>query len=119
MRLALAFLAAFLVAPLLAGGSALAHHGWGDYDVQRRLVLEGEIVAVEYAYPHVSIDLQDGDKTWHVILAPPSRMERRGILPEDLATGLVVMVVGYSSKTEIGEMRAESITLDDRTIPMR
>jgi hypothetical protein len=119
MRLALAIVAALFLVSLAGGGSAFAHHGWGDYDVQRRLVLEGEIVAVDYAYPHVSIELKDGDKTWHVILAPPSRMERRGIFPDDLVIGEVVQVMGYPSKTEIDEMRAESITLNDETVPMR
>ena len=119
MRLALAIAAALLLATLAGSGPALAHHGWGDYDVQRRLVLEGEILAVAYAYPHVTIDLKDGEKTWHVILAPPSRMERRGIFPDELAIGQVVQVIGYPSKTEIDEMRAESITLNDRTVPMR
>jgi hypothetical protein len=119
MRLALAILAALFLVPLAGGGPARAHHGWGDYDVQRRLVLQGEILAVDYAYPHVTIDLKHGEKIWHVVLAPPSRMERRGIYPQDLATGLVVQVIGYPSKTEVGEMRAESITLDDRTVPMR
>ena len=119
MRLALAIVAALFLVPLAGGGPALAHHGWGDYDVQRRLLLEGEILAVDFTYPHVTIDVKDGDKTWHVVLAPPSRMERRGIFPDDLAVGVVVTVNGYPSKTEIGEMRAESITLSDHTVPMR
>jgi len=108
-----------LAAALLLAGQAAAHHGWGDYDVQKRLIIAGEIVAVDYAYPHVAIDLKDGQKVWHVILAPPSRMERRGILPEELAVGLAVSVAGYGSKTEVGEMRAETITLNGRTVPMR
>lgn len=118
MRRALAIVAVCLLAPWV-GRAALAHHGWGDYDVTKRLVLEGEIVAVDYAYPHVSIELQDGPKTWHVVLAPPSRMERRGILPDELIVGLTLTVVGYPSKTEVGVMRAEHITLNGRTVPMR
>lgn len=119
MPFVLALVAALLLVPLAGAGPALAHHGWGDYDVQKRLILEGEIVGVDYGYPHVTIELKDGAKTWHVILAPPSRMERRGILAEELALGLVVTVTGYASKTEAGEMRAEHITLNGRTVPMR
>jgi len=114
MRLVLA-----LVAALLLAGPAIAHHGWGDYDVQKRLVIQGEIVGVAYGFPHVTIELKDGQKLWHVILAPPSRMERRGIPPEELELGLVVTVTGYASKSEPGEMRAEHIALNGRTVPMR
>ena len=113
------FLLALAAALLLAVSPALAHHGWGDYDVQKRLVLEGEVVGIDYGYPHASIELREGNKTWHVILAPPSRMERRGIFPDELVIGLIVSVMGYPSKNEIGEMRAENITLNGRTVPMR
>jgi hypothetical protein len=104
---------------LLLAGPAAAHHGWGDYNVKTRLVLQGEVVAVAYGYPHVGVDLKDGNKTWHVILAPPSRMERRGVLPEELVVGLTMTVIGYGSKTEPAEMRADTILLNGRTVPMR
>jgi hypothetical protein len=104
---------------LFLAGPAAAHHGWGDYNVKTRLVLEGEVLAVEYGYPHVSVDLKDGGKTWHVILAPPSRMERRGVLSEELSVGITMTVIGYGSKSEPAEMRAETIMLNGHTVPMR
>ena len=108
-----------LLSVLLLAGPASAHHGWGDYNVTTRLVLEGEVVAVAYGYPHVGVDLRDGNKTWHVILAPPSRMERRAVLPDELVVGLTMTVIGYGSKTEPSEMRAETVMLNGRTVPMR
>jgi hypothetical protein len=114
MRRLLALL--FILLPVLP---AAAHHGWGDYNVKKRLVLEGEVVAVAYGYPHVSVELQDGIKTLHVILAPPSRMERRGVLPDELVVGLRMTVIGYGSKSETAEMLAETIMLNGRTVTMR
>ena len=46
-------------------------------------------------------------------------MDELLIIPQELALGLVVTVTGYASKTEAGEMRAEHITLNGRTVPMR
>jgi hypothetical protein len=46
-------------------------------------------------------------------------MERRGIAPTELAVGAEVTVVGYASTVEEGELRAESITLNGRTVELR
>jgi hypothetical protein len=98
---------------------ALAHHGWGSYDSATVLSLSAPIIESNYAYPHSDIVIEAEGQLWHVILAPPSRMERRGIAPTELAVGTEVTVVGYPSTAVDGELRAESITLQGRTVELR
>ena len=87
---------------------AIAHHGWSGYETEIRKV-SGTIDAASYANPHSSIRLKTPEKTWVVVLAPPSRMSNRGITAAMLAVGKPVSVEGYVHKTDTGEMRAERI----------
>jgi hypothetical protein len=98
--------------------AAVAHHGWTGYhdEIQK---LSGVIEESSYASPHGSIRLKAGDKTWLVVLAPPSRMTNRGLTPEMLKVGSSVSVEGYQHKTDAGEMRAERITVDGKTVELR
>ena len=68
-----------ILAATLAALPALAHHGWSEYDSSRPLTLTGKVVASGYEHPHGHIRLEAPGKTWLVILAPPSRMESRGL----------------------------------------
>jgi hypothetical protein len=58
-------------------------------------------------------------KTWSVVLAPPSRMERRGIARDMLSAGTTATVVGYPNRSDPLEMRAERITIEDKTVELR
>jgi hypothetical protein len=99
---------------------AWAHHGWSTYDAGTVLTIEAPILTAAYQNPHSEISLKDqSGKDWHVILAPPSRMERRGISRDGLVVGKTVTVVGYPSRVVDGEMRAERIVLDGKTIELR
>jgi hypothetical protein len=98
--------------------AALAHHGWSGYgsDIQK---VSGTIEESSYVSPHGSIRLKAGDKIWLVILAPPSRMTNRGLTPEMLKVGSSASVEGYQHKSDPGEMRAERITVDGKTVELR
>lgn len=74
---------------------------------------------MDYRNPHVMIDLKDGAKTWNIALAPPFRMQSRGLPDGSLTTGKAVTVVGYPHKTEVNELRAERITVDGKTVELR
>lgn len=103
-------------------GTALAHHGWDHYDETKTLNLTGKILESGYDNPHGFIRLQVGGekgKTWRVILAPPSRMERRGLSKEALKPGTTATVVGYQHREHSDEMRAERITIDGKTTELR
>lgn len=100
------------------GSAAVAHHGWSGYqeEIQK---LSGVIEQSSYTSPHGSIRLKAGDKTWNVVLAPPSRMTNRGLTPEMLKVGTNVSVEGYQHKTDAEEMRAERITVEGKTVELR
>ncbi|MCX8003800.1 MAG: DUF6152 family protein [Burkholderiaceae bacterium] len=100
-------------------GAALAHHGWSAYDAEKTLTLTGTIVASSYEHPHAFLRLQTAEKTWLVILAPPFRMESRGLSRDLLKPGARVTVVGYPHRTDAVEMRAERLTVGDKTIELR
>lgn len=100
------------------GAAAFAHHGWTSYDTELQK-LNGTIEESSYVSPHGSIRLKAGDKAWLVVLAPPSRMTNRGLTPEMLKVGTTVAVEGYQHKTDTGEMRAERITVDGKTVELR
>lgn len=74
-------------AALTLSATAQAHHGWSEYDAGRTLTLTGEVAESGYMHPHGYVKLKTPDKTWLVVLAPPSRMERRGLARESLAVG--------------------------------
>ncbi|HEY0836237.1 MAG TPA: DUF6152 family protein [Azospirillum sp.] len=111
-----------VAAGLCAAAAALpaaAHHGWSSYDAGNLVVLEAPVLASSYGNPHGEVQIEAKGKRWVVVLAPPSRMERRGLPREDLAVGEVVRVEGYASRVHDGEMRAERISVNGRTIELR
>jgi hypothetical protein len=111
--------AVLVVALVIGASAAAAHHGWSGYDAGRPLTLTGTITEAGYEHPHGSVRLQPSGATWIVVLAPPSRMEHRGLTREMLAPGTVATVVGYPSRTQPDEMRAERITIAGRTTELR
>jgi len=108
-----------LSALLLAAFPAAGHHGWSEYDQTKPLTLTGKIVASGYEHPHGHVRLETPGKTWHAVLAPPSRMEARGLPPAALEKGKTVTLVGYANRDKPEEMRAERITADGKTVELR
>jgi hypothetical protein len=104
---------------LLVSTAALAHHGWSEYDANQPLQLTGTIQASGYVQPHGFVKLKTPDKTWIVVLAPPSRMESRGLSKDMLAEGKRATVLGYPNRNKPEEMRAERITIGDKTTELR
>jgi hypothetical protein len=109
--------AAVLVAMLTGLGAA--HHGWSGYDSSTVLNLTGTIRESGYEHPHGYIRLAVPEKTWLVILAPPSRMENRGLPRQALSVGTTVSVVGYPHRSQRDEMRAENLTFEGKTVELR
>ena len=107
-----AALAAF---PLLVS----AHHGWSEYDSAKGMKITGKVVESGYEHPHGHVRLESEGKTWNVVLAPPSRMERRGLEKGALKPGVSVTVEGYPNRDKPKEMRAERITAGGKTVELR
>lgn len=100
-------------------GEASARYGWSDYNKQQTLNVTGEIQQVSEGSPHTTIQLKSGNKIWTVVLAPLSRMTRRGLPQRALKAGQMVKLVGYPHRSKANEMRAERIIVGDRTIELR
>jgi hypothetical protein len=103
----------------LMTASVQAHHGWSEYDSAHVLNLTGTIKESGYEHPHGHIRLEAPGKTWLVVLAPPSRMENRGLPAANLKPGNKATVVGYANRNKPEEMRAERITIDGKTVELR
>lgn len=98
---------------------AAAHHGWSGYDATKELTLTGTIKEAGYEHPHGHVRLEVPGKLWLVVLAPPTRMERRGLPASMLKVGTEATVVGYPHRSDPQEIRAERITIDGKTVELR
>ena len=103
----------------LAATPAAAHHGWSEYDSSKPLKLTGKIIESGYEHPHGEVRLETPGKTWNVVLAPPSRMEFRGLEKRMLAAGGIATVEGYANRNKPDELRAERITIQGKTVELR
>ncbi|MGH8771863.1 MAG: DUF6152 family protein [Burkholderiales bacterium] len=103
----------------MASAATFAHHGWSGYDQNKTLTLTGEITESGYVHPHAYVKLETPEKTWIGVLAPPSRMEARGLPREMLKTGAKATLVGYPSRDNPEEMRAERIIIGSKTVELR
>ena len=108
-----------LVALGLATGGAFAHHGWGSYDAAKRFTITSAIEHVAWQNPHVHIHVTYEGATWEAVLAPPFRMDARGLSPDLIKAGTRVEVEGYPSTQQPREMRAERITVAGKTFELR
>lgn len=95
------------------------HHGWSSYDQTKTLNFTGKILETGYENPHGMIKLEVKKKKWTVVLAPPARMESRGLTKDMLKVGATATVVGYPHLKIKDEMRAERIIIDGKTTELR
>ena len=108
-----------VVALAVARGPLWTHHGWSGYDGTKTLTLTGVIKQAGYEHPHGFVALEVPGKVWNVVLAPPSRMESRGLPRTVLTAGTTAPVVGYPNRTDPEELRAERITIGGKTVELR
>lgn len=104
---------------VITAGSAMAHHGWAEYDAERRATISGTISELHFGNPHVTIVVKSEDMVWNVMLAAPSRLKGRGCTAGMLAVGQTVTIEGLPHKSEEHEFRAERIVLGGKTIELR
>ncbi len=104
---------------LLCVAFTTIHHGWSNYDQKKVLDYTGVIEESTYENPHTTAKVKDKNKTWTVILAPPSRMSTRGVKAEMLKKGASIRVVGYPHLSIADEMRAERIFIDGTKYELR
>lgn len=111
--------AAGTLAIFTATAPLLAHHGWSSYHEDKPLTVDGVITVASYGNPHGTAKLDVQGKVWDVVLAPTSRMQSRGLTEAMLQKGTKAKVLGYQHKEIATEMRAERITIGDKTVELR
>ena len=84
----------------------------------RALVACGLVIGIGHV-AHGFVVLASEGKVWRVVLAPPTRMENRGLPREMLKVGAMATVVGYPNRAEPDELRAERITIGAKTTELR
>jgi len=92
---------------------------WTAYDQMKPQKLTGVIREARYNAPFGSIRIDAGGKLMTVILAPPPRMDFRGLEEENLKVGATVSVEAFPSKTNSDEVRATTITVGGRLTELR
>ena len=93
---------------------------WGSYDKAKPMKLSGVIKEARYdKAPYGVITLDVDGKTWTVILAPPVRMDFRGLTEPMLKPGVAVTVDGFVSRRTGNELRAEQLSIGKRTFDLR
>jgi hypothetical protein len=109
----LLLLSLFLVPP------AAAHHGWGSYDADNPMTIEGVIDEIALQNPHGEMTLQLEGEDWLITLAPLSRMNARGASADILPAGAPITVYGYPKRDGTREIRAEWIEVEDQRFQLR
>ncbi len=114
-----AFLAMLAIPFVLSATPSDAHHGWNAYDSGKVIKVEAPVEVVRYQNPHGEIEITYEGKPWVVVLAPPSRMQARGLPKEDLTVGTKVLIEAYPKRDGEAEMRAERVTVNGKTVELR
>jgi hypothetical protein len=91
---------ALLVAIILAGAAATAHHSFATYYFEDRSVsIEGDVVEFAYSAPHAWVHLMAPDtggvsRRFAAEWANPTRLARDGITADTLKAGDRVLITG-------------------------
>lgn len=97
---------------------AYAHHSVSaEFDLSKRITLEGRVTKIEWMNPHVYlyVDVRVDGKTatWACETAGPNTLERQGWSRSSLKTGDHVTVVGFRARDGAYVASAREIVLDD------
>ncbi|HEY2382119.1 MAG TPA: hypothetical protein VGK48_13150, partial [Terriglobia bacterium] len=94
-------------------------HDWPAYDLTKPQKLTGVLKEVQYHSAPPMVKMQVGNQLLTVIMAPPARMEFRGLSDQLLKVGATATVTADPSKTIKDEVRAETITVGRTTTELR
>lgn len=91
------------VALALAVGAVNAHHPFSPtYDAAKPGTITGQVVAVQWANPHVivALDVVSGGRTerWVIEGLPPSPLQREGWTRETLRQGMRISISGWHAR---------------------
>ena len=112
-------LSGLLTILVLGTGFLYAHHGWTGYDETKLVQHTGVIKEAGYENPHGFVKIDVDKAIWNIVLAPPTRMQDRGLTKDQLKVGTTVTIAGYQHKQTKDEIRAERITINGKTTELR
>lgn len=96
----------------LMATAALAHHGWAGYG-DAPFELTGTVAQVDLGQPHGHLMVNADGVLWNVVLGPPSRNRRAGIVAGGIDIGDTVTAYGKRHrKPETHEMKTERLTVN-------
>jgi Family of unknown function (DUF6152) len=88
-----------MLVSLLAVGSAIAHHGYNEYDRSQLVALEGTLTRVQWSNPHVLLILQTESKGEYTVeWGSVVQLVRQGIKPVPLRAGDHLIITGSVNK---------------------
>lgn len=111
MRLRLLALA---LAALALSSPSGAHHGWVGYE-DGEFSLTGTVVSANLGGPHGLLRVRSGRAVWDVVLAPPTRNARAGLVPAAVRPRTRVTAQGHRHRDRRRlEMKTERLLVGNR-----
>ena len=100
-----------LLLPLIASG----HHTFGYfYNTSQTAEIEGEVVAVQWANPHITFSMRTGaGDIWEIESNSPGGMERRMVSQQIISIGNRFRLAGFPARDGSNGMHASNILLAD------
>lgn len=108
----------FLFLPLIAFG----HHTFGYiYNTSQTTEIDGQVVAVQWANPHITFTMRTGaGDIWEIESNSPGGMERRMVSQQVIGIGNRFRLAGFPARDGSNGMHASNILLaDGREIVLR
>ena len=91
-------------ASLALSATAHAHHGYAQYDRCASVTIEGEVQRVEWANPHVLLDVKAADATYRIEWLALQQLQRAGYDSGVLKTGDHVLITGSMNRDPEAKM---------------
>jgi hypothetical protein len=106
--------------PTVAGTDVVPERWqWTSFDLTRSQTYSGVVREMKWEFPLATAKIEVQGKTWDVVLAPPVRMDFRGLVQEDIQPGTAITFQAVPSRRNPNELRAETVTIGKTTTELR
>ena len=116
MRNRLLAISLTVVGALLGAVPLFAHHGYANYDTEKKVTLKGTVTKWIWSNPHCLLMLDVTDDSGKITnfafeMGPPNGLQRSGWTRNTMHVGDVVIVEGTLAKDGSNQANARSVTL--------